>query len=100
MYHKLKWWQMSCATISWSEQWYEALDDASRLYFGEDYVDGMINAVSPLHEKLARGPQTAYEKAFVELYGKELDGACRYLAEAKSGRKRGIGTCAIAASVQ
>ena len=38
--------------ILWHEQWHEALEEASRLYFGECDVDGMLAALMPLHDKL------------------------------------------------
>lgn len=38
--------------ILWHEQWHEALEEASRLYFGECDVEGMLNALMPLHDKL------------------------------------------------
>ena len=38
--------------ILWHEQWHEALEEASRLYFGEGDVDGMLNALMPLHDRL------------------------------------------------
>jgi serine/threonine-protein kinase mTOR len=38
--------------ILWHEQWHEALEEASRLYFGEQDVEGMLNTLMPLHTKL------------------------------------------------
>lgn len=36
--------------ILWPEMWHSALEDASRLYFGEDNIPGMISTVLPLHD--------------------------------------------------
>lgn len=38
--------------ILWHEQWHEALEEASRLYFGELDVEGMLANLMPLHDKL------------------------------------------------
>ena len=38
--------------ILWHEQWHEALEEASRLYFGECDVEGMLAVLLPLHDKL------------------------------------------------
>jgi FKBP12-rapamycin complex-associated protein len=62
--------------ILWHEMWHEALEEASRLYFGEHNVDGMLNCLAPLHALLEReGPVTVKEHAFVQAYGRELQEA-------------------------
>ena len=38
--------------ILWHEQWHEALEEASRLYFAERNVEGMLEALRPMHEKM------------------------------------------------
>lgn len=54
--------------ILWHEMWHEALEEASRLYFGEHKVDGMLNVLKPLHEMLNKdGPVTAKEESFVQV---------------------------------
>ena len=59
--------------ILWHEMWHEALEEASRLYFGESNVDGMLNTLLPLHEMMDKqGPSTLKEIAFVQAYGREL----------------------------
>lgn len=56
--------------ILWHEQWHEALEEASRLYFGEQDVEGMLHTLLPLHAKLnavlATSPtgETRSEKLF------------------------------------
>lgn len=59
--------------ILWHEMWHEALEEASRLYFGERNVEAMFNCLQPLHVLLANeGPVTVKEQQFVQSYGREL----------------------------
>lgn len=58
--------------ILWPEMWYEGLEDASRLYFGERNVDGMLNALAPLHKSLELGAETPSEASFQSAFGREL----------------------------
>lgn len=41
--------------ILWHEQWHEGLEEASRLYFGERNITGMLAVLEPLHALLERG---------------------------------------------
>lgn len=50
--------------ILWHELWHEGLEEASRLYFGERNVAGMLDTLEPLHAMLERGPQTLKETSF------------------------------------
>lgn len=50
--------------ILWHEMWHEALEEASRLYFGESNVKGMYEVLEPLHAMLEKGPQTLKETSF------------------------------------
>lgn len=61
--------------ILWHEQWYEGLEEASRLYFGERDIKGMFDVLAPLHGMLERGPQTLKETSFNQAYGRELSDA-------------------------
>lgn len=36
--------------ILWPEMWHSALEEASRLYFGDQNIPAMIATVMPLHE--------------------------------------------------
>ncbi|XP_076915399.1 serine/threonine-protein kinase TOR-like [Bidens hawaiensis] len=62
--------------ILWHEMWHEALEEASRLYFGEHNIEGMLKVLEPLHEMLAEGAMrsniTIKEKAFLQAYHHEL----------------------------
>ena len=54
--------------ILWHEMWHEALEEASRQYFGESNVEAMLATLLPLHEMMARsGPTTLKEIAFVQV---------------------------------
>lgn len=54
--------------ILWHESWHEGLEEASRLYFGEHNVEGMLNVLLPLHNVLEKeGPKTAQEILFVQV---------------------------------
>ncbi|KAI3820134.1 hypothetical protein L1987_13992 [Smallanthus sonchifolius] len=62
--------------ILWHEMWHEALEEASRLYFGEHNIEGMLKVLEPLHEMLEEGAlrnnTTIKEKAFIQTYHHEL----------------------------
>lgn len=51
--------------------WHEALEEASRLYFGEHNIEGMLKVLEPLHEMLEDGAvknnTTIKERAFIEV---------------------------------
>ena len=67
--------------ILWLEQWHEGLEDASRLYFGEGNVSGMLDVLIPLHETLERGPSTKREKEFSKNFGNDLAEAHSFVKE-------------------
>lgn len=58
--------------ILWLETWHEGLEDASRLWFGEQNVSGMLDLLLPLHENLERGAETKRETDFLQSFGDEL----------------------------
>ena len=47
--------------VLWLEQWYEGLDDASRLFLGEHNTEKMFEVLDPLHKMLKKGPETMRE---------------------------------------
>lgn len=61
--------------ILWHEQWHEALEEASRLYFSEHDVKAMFKTLEPLHAMLERGPHTMKEVSFSQAYGRDLNDA-------------------------
>ncbi|KAA8545738.1 hypothetical protein F0562_020811 [Nyssa sinensis] len=62
--------------ILWHELWHEALEEASRLYFGEHNIEGMLKVLEPLHAMLEDGAKknntTIKERAFIQAYHHEL----------------------------
>ncbi|TID24911.1 60S ribosomal protein [Venturia nashicola] len=61
--------------VLWHEQWHEGLEEASRLYFGDHNIEGMIATLSPLHAMLDKGPETLREISFIQSFGRELQEA-------------------------
>ena len=62
-------------SILWHEMWHGALEEASRLYFGAQDVDGMLATLEPLHVMLQHGPETMRESSFVQAFGGEMEQA-------------------------
>lgn len=58
--------------ILWHELWHEAIEEASRYWFGQKNVDGMFATLAPLHAMMERGPNTMREVAFQQTFGREL----------------------------
>ena len=75
--------------ILWHELWHEAIDEAGRHWFGVKNADGMYAALHPLHQAMERGPQTARELNFHQLYGRELQEAFDWLKKYMRGGDRG-----------
>ncbi|XP_076900196.1 serine/threonine-protein kinase TOR-like [Bidens hawaiensis] len=77
--------------ILWHERWHEALEEASRLYFGEHNIEGMLKCLEPLHEMLEEGAlrndTTIKEKAFIQTYHHELVDAYKCCLEYKKTGK-------------
>jgi FKBP12-rapamycin complex-associated protein len=54
--------------ILWHEMWHEALEEASRQYFGENNVQAMMDTLFPLHRMMEAGPPTTLKEiAFVQV---------------------------------
>jgi serine/threonine-protein kinase mTOR len=74
-------------SIIWHEQWHGALEEASRTYFTEKNVDGMLSRLAPLYqETLARGPTTLREVEFVQAHGRDLEEAFEWCEKFASTR--------------
>mmetsp|Transcript_15877 Transcript_15877/g.34220 ORF Transcript_15877/g.34220 Transcript_15877/m.34220 type:complete len:1759 (+) Transcript_15877:5883-11159(+) len=58
--------------ILWLELWHEGLEDASRLYYGEGNVSGMLDVLIPLHTQLEKGASTRREQDFLKSFGRDL----------------------------
>nr|CCA19196.1 PREDICTED: similar to fkbprapamycin associated protein putative [Albugo laibachii Nc14] len=65
--------------ILWHEMWHEGLEEASRLYFGERDVAGMVEVLEPLHQMMENGPETLREVSFQQAFGRELREAYEWL---------------------
>lgn len=65
--------------VLWHEQWYEGLEDASRLFFGEHNTDKMFEVLEPLHQMLQKGPETLRESSFANAFGRELADAYEWV---------------------
>eukprot|EP00455_Lapot_gusevi_P043451 TRINITY_DN5289_c0_g1_i3.p1 TRINITY_DN5289_c0_g1~~TRINITY_DN5289_c0_g1_i3.p1 ORF type:complete len:1031 (-),score=314.04 TRINITY_DN5289_c0_g1_i3:149-2875(-) len=61
--------------ILWHEMWHEALEEASRLYFGSRNVEGMLATLAPLHDMMEKGPETLREVSFQQQFGRDLQEA-------------------------
>lgn len=61
--------------VLWHELWHEGLEEASRLYFGDQDIDGMFATLNPLHDLLIAGPETLREISFAQSFGRELQEA-------------------------
>lgn len=75
--------------VLWHELWHEALEEASRLYFGDHDVEGMLATLAPLHEMLDRGPQTLREVSFEQAFGHDLRDAKHYCDVYRESREVG-----------
>ncbi|KAG9155854.1 hypothetical protein Leryth_004105 [Lithospermum erythrorhizon] len=68
--------------ILWHEMWHEALEEASRLYFSEHNIEGMLKVLKPLHEMLEEGAMrndtTLKEQSFIQAFRHELLEAYEY----------------------
>eukprot|EP01126_Amoeba_proteus_P004016 TRINITY_DN11373_c0_g1_i3.p1 TRINITY_DN11373_c0_g1~~TRINITY_DN11373_c0_g1_i3.p1 ORF type:complete len:643 (-),score=134.11 TRINITY_DN11373_c0_g1_i3:248-2176(-) len=58
--------------ITWGEQWYNALEDASSLYFVEGVVEPFIEILKPFHHSLNQGCTTLMETAFHQSFSSDL----------------------------
>ncbi len=58
--------------VLWHEQWHEGLEEASRLYFGDHNIPGMLATLEPLHKMLEKGPETLREISFIQSFGRDL----------------------------
>lgn len=61
--------------VLWHEQWHENLEEASRLYFGDHNIQGMLALLEPMHEMLRKGPETLREISFIQSFGRDLNEA-------------------------
>ncbi|KAI0228314.1 phosphatidylinositol kinase- protein kinase tor1 [Massospora cicadina] len=72
--------------ILWHELWYEGLEEASRLYFGEHNIDAMFKTLEPLHAMLVSGPETLREVSFNQAFGRDLQEAYEWCLKYRQTR--------------
>ena len=58
--------------ILWHEMWHEGLEEASKMYFTDQNIEGMFATLEPLHQMMERGPETLREVTFNQTYGRDL----------------------------
>jgi FKBP12-rapamycin complex-associated protein len=58
--------------ILWHEMWHEGLEEASKMYFTDQNIEGMFATLEPLHQILEKGPETLREVTFNQTYGRDL----------------------------
>ncbi|EME41618.1 hypothetical protein DOTSEDRAFT_73886 [Dothistroma septosporum NZE10] len=75
--------------VLWHEQWHEGLEEASRLYFGDHNIQGMLATLEPLHEMLRKGPETLREISFIQSFGRDLNEARDWCEAYKSTNEIG-----------
>lgn len=64
------------------EFWYDRIEEASKLYYGENKVERMIECLRPLHDALRdKPPETEMEVEFKAEHGVDLDNADRKCKE-------------------
>ena len=71
-----------CAIVL-AEIWNEAIEEASRIYFGQNDAKAMINYLAPYHKIMEAQPETMNEISFYQGYASDLQ-------EAESWTKRFI----------
>jgi len=60
-------------SILWSEMWHEALEEASRLWFGPSRnFEAMMSILSPLRRMMERGASTLQEISFMHSFGRDF----------------------------
>ena len=72
--------------ILWIELWHEGLEEASRLYFGEHDIKGMIKVLEPLHEMIEK-TSTLSEIAFQQAFGRDLQEAWEWCKKYQKDKK-------------
>ena len=61
--------------ILWHELWYEGIEEASKLYFGDKNIDAMLETLEPLHRITEQAALTQIELTFLQYYEKDLSSA-------------------------
>jgi phosphatidylinositol kinase/protein kinase (PI-3 family) len=62
--------------ILWHEIWYDALEEASRQYFGARNVEGMFATLAPLHEMMDKVCAASVAEVGQILWGHFVEDFC------------------------
>jgi FKBP12-rapamycin complex-associated protein len=64
--------ELNRSAILLPEVWQEAIEEASRIYFGRNDGKAMFNYLEPLHKAMEVEPETMNEIAFYQGYAADL----------------------------
>lgn len=64
--------ELNRSAIVLSEMWHEAIQEASRIYFGKQDGKAMYNYLQPYHKIMENEPETMNEIAFYQGYASDL----------------------------
>jgi FKBP12-rapamycin complex-associated protein len=64
--------ELNRSAILLPEVWQEAIEEASRIYFGRNDGKAMFNYLDPLHKAMEVEPETMNEIAFYQGYAADL----------------------------
>ncbi len=64
--------ELNRSAILLSEVWQEAIEEASRIYFGRNDGKAMFNYLEPLHKAMEVEPETMNEIAFYQGHASDL----------------------------
>jgi FKBP12-rapamycin complex-associated protein len=67
--------------ILWEELWHEAMEAASKYYFGSGNIQAMLDTLLPHHKALEEGTVTMREQAFYMQFHTDLHEAHVQLTE-------------------
>eukprot|EP00698_Gefionella_okellyi_P003488 TRINITY_DN13298_c0_g1_i1.p1 TRINITY_DN13298_c0_g1~~TRINITY_DN13298_c0_g1_i1.p1 ORF type:complete len:2319 (-),score=474.81 TRINITY_DN13298_c0_g1_i1:41-6196(-) len=73
--------------VLWHELWHDALEEASRLFYGERNPEGMLAVLAPLHDQLRNGPETLRESSFQQAFGRDLMEAAEWCSKYRRTRR-------------
>jgi len=77
-------------SIIWHEMWHEAIEEASRQYFGEKNIEEMFRILEPLHILLEKGGKTVNQIAFQRMYGRDLQEAWEWCKNYRHASKKNV----------
>ena len=64
--------ELNRSAILLAETWQEAIEEASRIYFGRNDGKAMYDYIEPYHKLMEKVPETMNEIAFYQGYASDL----------------------------